>query len=171
MNVYRVFHVSFETTTSRFIQIMHHCTSSWKITHLYLFISNLYTLDKRACQSEVFKLLIGWSKINQFPYVMFKSTSQFFLNFASLFIAMRDNSFVLFYLKLFMIWTNGAHHSAKFQTFNCSRKISPNLYFDRLLKVYKILAEKVQRSYVSWLWRLMQNWRKHWSGLLFQKWQ
>ena len=41
-----------------------------------------------------------------------------------------------------MIWTKGAHQSAKFQTFDCSRKISPNLYFDGLLKVYKILAKK-----------------------------
>ena len=44
-----------------------------------------------------------------------------------------------------MIWTKGALQSAKLQTFDCSRKISPNLYFDRLLllKVYKILAKKV----------------------------
>ena len=43
-----------------------------------------------------------------------------------------------------MIWTKGAHQSAKFQTFECSRNISPNLYFDRLLSIqYKILAEKV----------------------------
>ena len=37
-----------------------------------------------------------------------------------------------------------AHQSAKFQTFNCSREISPILYFDRLLllKVYKISAKK-----------------------------
>ena len=44
-----------------------------------------------------------------------------------------------------MISTKGAHQSAKFQTFDCSCKISPNLYFDRLLllKVYKILAKKV----------------------------
>ena len=64
-----------------------------------------------------------------------------------------------------MIWTKGAQQSAKFQTFDCLRKISPNLYFDRLLllKVYKILAEKVQRSYVSWPWRLMQNLKKNWS--------
>ena len=63
-----------------------------------------------------------------------------------------------------MIWTKGAHQSAKFQTFNCSRKISPNLYFDRLLllKVYKISAKKVQRSYVSWHWRVMQNLKKNW---------
>ena len=47
-----------------------------------------------------------------------------------------------------MIWTKGAHRSAKFQTFDCSHKIPPNLYFDRLPKVYKTLAKKeVQKSY------------------------
>ena len=63
-----------------------------------------------------------------------------------------------------MIWTKGGHQSAKFQTFNCSCKSSPNLNFHRLLllKVYKILAKKVQRSYVSWPWRLMQNLKKKW---------
>ena len=43
-----------------------------------------------------------------------------------------------------MIWTNVVHQSAKFETFDCSREISPNLYFDRLLllKVHKILAKR-----------------------------
>ena len=42
-----------------------------------------------------------------------------------------------------MIFTKGANHSARFQTFDCSGKISRNLYFDRLLllKVYKISAK------------------------------
>ena len=63
-----------------------------------------------------------------------------------------------------MILTKGAHQSAKFQTLDSSRKISPNLYFYRLLslKVYKISAKKVQRSYVSWPWRVMQNLKKNW---------
>ena len=63
-----------------------------------------------------------------------------------------------------MIWTKGAHRSAKFQTFDCSRKISPSLYFDRLLllQVYKISAKNVQRSYVLWPWRVMQNLKKNW---------
>ena len=63
-----------------------------------------------------------------------------------------------------MIWTKGANQSAKFQSFGCSSKISPNLYFDRLLllKVYKISAKKVQRSYVSWPWRVIQNLKKKW---------
>ena len=64
-----------------------------------------------------------------------------------------------------MIWTKGAHQSAKLQTFDCSRKISPNLYFDRLLKVYKISAKEVLRNYISWPWRLMQHLKKNWSVL------
>ena len=43
-----------------------------------------------------------------------------------------------------MVWAKEAYESAKFQTFNFSREISPNLYFDRLLllKVYEISAKK-----------------------------
>ena len=82
---------------------------------------------------------------------------------------MRDNSSVLFQLKLYMVFTKGAHQSAKRETFNCSGEISPNLYFDGLLlsKVYKISAKKVQRSYVSWYWRVMQNLKK--SQFVFSK--
>ena len=66
-----------------------------------------------------------------------------------------------------MIWTKGTHQSAKFQTFDCSRQISPNLYFDRLLllKVDKISVKKVYRIYVSWHWRLMQSSKKNWFFL------
>ena len=41
--------------------------------------------------------------------------------------------------------------------------ISPNLYFDRvlLLKEYKISAKKVQRTYVTWHWRAMENFKKN----------
>ena len=62
-----------------------------------------------------------------------------------------------------MIWTNGAHQSAKFETFDCSPEISPNLYFDRLLllKVHKIVAKKVQRSYASRHQTVMQNFKKN----------
>ena len=73
-----------------------------------------------------------------------KPQVSFSLNFASLFSVMRDNSSAPFQLKLYMIWTKGTHQSAKLQTFDCSREISPNLYFDGLLllKGYKILAKK-----------------------------
>ena len=43
-----------------------------------------------------------------------------------------------------MIFTKGAHHNAKFQTFDCSGENSLNFYFDRLLllKVYKDSSKK-----------------------------
>ena len=64
-----------------------------------------------------------------------------------------------------MIRTKGAHQSAKLQTFDFSSSISPNLYFDKLLKVYKISAKEVLRNYISWPWRLMQHLKKNWSVL------
>ena len=78
--------------------------------------------------------------------------SVFLLNFVSLFNAMGDKFSVLFQLKLCLIFTKGAHHSATFQTSDCSVEILPNLYFDRLLfwKRIKFQQKKEWRSYVSW---------------------
>ena len=61
-----------------------------------------------------------------------------------------------------MVFTKRAHQSAKFQTFVWSDGISPNQYFDRLLflKECKISAKKVQRNYISWYFRVMQNLKK-----------
>ena len=104
------------------------------------FLSQTFILwTKRTHRSKISRLLSVWVKTHQISDVIFETTSQFFLNFASLFSVMRDNSSVLFQLKLCMIWTKGAQQSAKFQTFDCSHKISPNVHFDRLLllKVYK----------------------------------
>ena len=145
MKVHRIPHASFETARSRFIQILYHCSVSRKITPLYFFLSQTFILwTKRTHRSKISRLLSVWVKTHQISDVIFETTSQFFLNFASLFSVMRDNSSVLFQLKLCMIWTKGAQQSAKFQTFDCSHKISPNVHFDRLLllKVYKNFCQK-----------------------------
>ena len=106
--------------------------------------------------------LVVW-KFTKFFMSYFKPQVSFSLNFASLFNVMRNNSSVLSWLKLYMIFTKGAHQSAKFQIFDCSGEISPNLYFDRLLllKVYKISGKKVQSSYLPWYWRVVQNLKKN----------
>ena len=76
MRVHPIFHASFETTRSRFIQILHHCSVS---SLLFIFLYQTFILwTKRAYQSEIFRLLSGWVKIHQSPYVMFETTSQFF---------------------------------------------------------------------------------------------
>ena len=48
------------------------------------------------------------------------------LFFRSLFSVMRNNSSVLFFLKLYMLWTKGANQSANFQIFDCSHKSQLN---------------------------------------------
>ena len=62
-----------------------------------------------------------------------------------------------------MIFTKGAHHSAKFQTFDCSGEIAPDLYYDRLLllKVYKVSAKKKYGGVVSLYHRVVQNLKKN----------
>ena len=155
MKVHPIPHTSFETTRSRFIQILHHCSVSWKITPLYFFSSNLYTLDKKQFSDF---WMVGW-KFTKFLMSCLKLQVSFSLNFASLFSDFRDNSSILFSGNC--TWFG---QSAKFQTFDYSHKVSPNLYFDRilLLKGCKDSAKKVQRSYVSWPWIKMQNLKKTW---------
>ena len=66
---------------SGFIQFLHHCSVSWKITSLYFLAQTAYTLDKIAHWSEILRLLSAWVKIHQIPHVIFETTSQFFFNF------------------------------------------------------------------------------------------
>ena len=61
-----------------------------------------------------------------------------------------------------MIWTKRAHQCTIFQTFECPSESLPNslCHFWNLvpfLKRYKISVKKIQRSYVSLYWRVMQN--------------
>ena len=94
---------------------------------------------------------------------MFETASQFFFK---LFITLQchEKLFCTFLAETVHDFEKRSPSSVKFQTFHCSSKISLNLYFHRLLlfKVYKISAKKVQRSYVSWPSRLMQNLKKNW---------
>ena len=60
MKVHPIPHASFETTRSRFTQILHLCS-------LYFLSQTLILWTKRAHRSEIFRLLSGWVKIHQIP--------------------------------------------------------------------------------------------------------
>ena len=113
---------------------------------------NIALWTKRAHQSTNFQIFecFNESSLNSSCH-FWNHKVKVYSNLASLFTIMRDNSSVFFKLKMYMIWTKGAHQSAKFQTFDCSHKISPTLYFDRLLllKVQKDIA--VHSSHVMTL--------------------
>ena len=101
---------------------------------------------------QISRLATARIKIQQTLHVIFGTKSYFSF----------ELSITLKQLKLYIIWTKGVQQSARFETFDCSRQLSPNLFFDRLLllKVYKISAKNVHRSYVSWHRRVMQNLRE-----------
>ena len=71
---------------------------------------------------------------------------------------------LLYFFSWNLIWFLQKEPSTVQRTFDCSGKISPNLYFDRLLllRVYKVSAKKVWRNYVSWYQRVLQNLKKNW---------
>ena len=139
MKVHPIPHVIFETASLGFIQILCHCSVSWKTNPLYFFSSYLMYFGQKEPIKITFSDFweVGW-KFIKFLMSYLKPQISFSLNFPLLFSVMRDNSSVLFKLKLYVIWTKGADQSAKFQTFDRSCEISPNLQFDRLLlvKVY-----------------------------------
>ena len=78
MKVHPIPHAIFETTRSGFIQILHCCSVSWKITPPYFFSSNLILWTKIVHWSKVLELLSGWVKIHKFRDVIFETTSHFF---------------------------------------------------------------------------------------------
>ena len=149
MKVHSIPRANFETTRSGFIQIWHHCSVSWKITPLYFCSSNLVYFGQKEPIKVKFSnfWVVGW-KFTKSLMSYLKPQVSFSLNFTSLFCVFKDNSSVLFLAETLHDLDKEAHQRAEFQTFDCSREISPNYYFYRvhLLKVYKIAAKKVQRS-------------------------
>ena len=108
---------------------------------------------------------VVWWKFTKFLVSYLKPQVSFSLNFVSLFNVMRDNCSVLYLLKLYIILAKVTHESPKFQTFNCSHEISPNLYFHTvlLLKVYRISAKKKYREAIS---PDTEKWCRIWRKLI-----
>ena len=57
---------------------------------------------------------------------------------------MRQNSFVLVYLELYMLWIKRAHQSANFQTCDCSPENKPNSLCQKHYILWSKGAHKVQ---------------------------
>ena len=94
-----------------FLQSLDHSSVSWEITLLRFFSWNfIYAIDKSStskCKFSDFPLLA--LKFTKFIMSFLKTRARFSSNFASLSTLMRDNSSVLFHLKLYMLSTKGTH--------------------------------------------------------------
>ena len=109
----------------------------------------------------------------------------FSLKFGSVFNVMRDNPSALFRLKLYMLLTKVAYQNANFQACHCSYYQFIHVIFGtnsqflfkfcviwtkranqsansklstahvKFYQVFTLIAKKVQRSYVSWIWKVL----------------
>ena len=88
------------------------------ISHFLYFIFDKNIPSK--CKFSDFPLLE--LKFSKLLMSFFKQKVSLSSKFGSLFGVMRDNSSVLFHLKLYMLSTKLVHQSENFQTFNCSHE-------------------------------------------------
>ena len=96
MKVHPSSHAIFETTRLGFIQILHHCSASWKRTPLYFLAQSLYTSTKKPIEKKFSDFCVVWWKFTKFLMSYMKSQVSFSLNFASLSRVIKDNCSVLF---------------------------------------------------------------------------
>ena len=134
MKVLPTTHCIFESTSRLYLNSTSLFSVKKDNSYVFFLAQPSYTLDKNSPSKWKFLdcLVAGW-KFSKLLTSYLKLKVRFSLNFASLLSVMRDNSSVLLQLKVYMILTKGAQQSAKFQTFDCSGEVSPNLYFARLL--------------------------------------
>ena len=79
MKVHPIPHASFETYKVDVYSNFASLFNVMKGNSPVFFLAQTFILwTRRTCQSEIFRLLSRWVKINQIAYVMFKITCQFF---------------------------------------------------------------------------------------------
>ena len=107
---------------------------------------------------QFFKLLSALMKVHSIPHVIFETTRSGFtqtLHHCS--VSWKIIPLYFFSWNLISFWWR-----EPIKMPNLRLSISPNVDLDRLL-LSLVSAKKVQRSCVSWHWRLMQNLNKNWS--------
>ena len=65
MKIQPIHHVIFDTTRLGFIQILHHCSSPWKIIHLLFLAQTSYTLNKKTPSNQNFQIFEWLGKNSQ----------------------------------------------------------------------------------------------------------
>ena len=98
--IFQTFKCSIETSpdsSCHFLQILHHCSVSWKITPLYFFSPSLIYFGQKEPNKVKFWdfWVVGW-RFTKFLMSYLKPQVSFYLNIVSFFSVMRDNCSVLF---------------------------------------------------------------------------
>ena len=82
---------------------------------------------------------------------------------------MRHNPSLLFWRKFYILSTKGSSQSTDLLKYHLSSWKSEISHFDGLLfsRSYKVSIKKVEKSYLSWHWRLMQSLKKNYPHIKY----
>ena len=143
---------------------MHHSSVSWEITFLHFFSWNWFG-PKEPIKVQNFRLSTAHVKFHQNVYfdrlillkvykILAKKIYTEELWFMNLKIEAKFGEKLVFCFK----------NNRNLVNFDLSTKSLKNVHFHWFLlcKVFNVWPTKVQRSYLPWHWRVMQNLNKNW---------
>ena len=135
--------VSFPSNFESFFSVMRHSS-------FVLFYLKLYMLWKKTAHlSAIFQSFKIALKLTKLLMSFFNPRVSFPLTFASSISVIIHNSYEIFYLKHYMLWTKRPHQSTVFQTFEYSNESSSNSsyhFWNHKVRVFQIL----HYYWVSW---------------------
>ena len=174
MKVQPIPHVILQTTRLEFIQILHHYSVSWKITSLYFFSLNLIyfvvwkmtwgilQIFTRTFKSVNIGTLMGsfcpklkMQYLKIYRGYMCTGTEDWWKVWREI-----DMSFQNWYEEFDEFWLE---HSKVSKICTLTGSFWPKYIIFEL--------RKVQTSYLSWCWRVMQNLKKNWLAVWKMTWR
>ena len=145
---------------------MHHSSISWEVSLLYFFSWNfIWFLQKDRTKEQNFRLSTAQVKFHILLLKVYKvSAKEVWRSYFSWYqqVAQNLKKNFFFVSKMTSIWWILIR----------ALKSLKNLHFDWsiLCKVYSVWLKKVQRSYISWHWRVMQNLKVKWLAVSKMTW-
>ena len=152
----------FQTTSKFFLKF----SVLWKITPPYLFRSNvIYFAQKGPIKVQFLRLSNAWIKIHQI-LLFLKQQIDFFFQILHHSSVSWDITPLFFFSWnwVYIFSTEGTYQSTNLVKIHVSSQNSEILHFHGFLlsKSCKVSAKKVQKSYLSLHWRVMQSLKKNW---------
>ena len=145
---------------------MHHSSISWEVSLLYFFSWNfIWFLQKEPTKEQNFRLSTAQVKFHILLLKVYKVSAKkvwrsYFSWYQQVAQNLKKNFF--FVSKMTSIWWILIR----------ALKSLKNLHFDWsiLCKVCSVWLKKVQRSYISWHWRVIQNLKEKWLAVWKMTW-
>ena len=153
-----------------FLQILYHCSVSWKITPLHFFSSNvIYLAQKEPIKVEILTISsvqITFHKI----LAIFETTNQFFFKICLTLQCHETCFFCTFFIRNFIYFIYHISYIIIYFVYQQKQPMKVQILWNftwaveslKFCTSNKVSAKKVQNSYLSWRGSVMQSLKQNW---------